>query len=216
MRQPVSGDVPRRLAVSVHVSALPPSVDPMNDADWAEEIARKLLEIPLPRRWAHSQGVAMQARSLALILGDDADLLEAAAWLHDIGYSPDLAGTGFHPLDGAWWLRDVQHANPMLCRLVANHTEALIEAEERGVAAVLSAEFPPADRFLSDTLTYCDMTSSPDGRPVSVDERLADIRARYGTGHIVSRSINRSSGQLRDAVTAIRGYADAELADCVS
>ena len=188
----------------------------MNDADWAEEIARKLLEIPLPRRWAHSQGVAMQARSLALILGDDADLLEAAAWLHDIGYSPDLAGTGFHPLDGARWLRDVQHANPMLCRLVANHTGALIEAEERGVAAVLSAEFPPADRFLSDALTYCDMTTSPDGRPVSVDERLADIRARYGTGHIVSRSINRSSGQLRDAVTAIRGYADAELACGVS
>ena len=188
----------------------------MSDADWAEEIARQLLEIPLPRRWAHTQGVAMQARSLALILGDDADLLEAAAWLHDIGYSPELADTGFHPLDGARWLRDVRDASPMLCRLVANHTVALIEADERGLAGALSAEFPAASPFMADALTYCDMTTGPDGRPLSVDERLADIRARYGTGHIVSRTIERSSGQLRDAVTAIRGYANNELACSVS
>jgi HD-GYP domain-containing protein (c-di-GMP phosphodiesterase class II) len=72
--------------------------DRMNQADWAEELARKLLEIPLPRRWAHVQGVAARARTLAPILGEDADLLEAAAWLHDIGYSPELVETGFHPL----------------------------------------------------------------------------------------------------------------------
>ena len=71
-----------------------------NQARWAERLARTLLEGPLPRRWAHVQGVAAQARSLAPMLGDDADLLEAAAWLHDIGYAPDLAKTGFHPLDG--------------------------------------------------------------------------------------------------------------------
>ena len=200
----------------MHVRALPPSVNRMSNADWAEEIARKLLEIPLPRRWAHTQGVVAQAQSLTPILGEDADLLEAAAWLHDIGYSADLADTGFHPLDGARWLRDVQDASPMLCRLVANHTGALIEADERGLAGALSAEFPAASPFLADALTYCDMTTGPDGQPVSVDERLADIRARYGTGHIVSRSINRSSGQLRDAVTAIRGYADAELSCGVS
>jgi hypothetical protein len=28
-----------------------------------------------------------------------------AAWLHDIGYAPELAVTGFHPLDGARFLR---------------------------------------------------------------------------------------------------------------
>ena len=115
----------------------------MSQAHWAAELARKLLEVPLPRRWAHVQGVAAQARSLAPILGDDADLLEAAAWLHDIGYSPELADTGFHPLDGARYLRDVEHADPVLCRLVANHSCAIIEAEERGLADALSSEFPP-------------------------------------------------------------------------
>jgi HD superfamily phosphodiesterase len=74
---------------------------------WAEQLARKLLENPLPRRWSHVQGVAARARGLAPVVGGDAGLLEAAAWLHDIGYSPELAGTGFHPLDGARYLGDV-------------------------------------------------------------------------------------------------------------
>lgn len=68
-----------------------------NTALWARDLARKHLETPLPRRWAHTQGVARQARTLAPILGDQADLLEAAAWLHDVGYTPDLVTTGFHP-----------------------------------------------------------------------------------------------------------------------
>jgi integrase len=34
------------------------------------------------------------------------DLQRGKADLHDIGYSPELADTGFHPLDGARYLRD--------------------------------------------------------------------------------------------------------------
>ena len=90
---------------------------------WAEELARKLLEVPLSRRWAHVQGVAAKARFLTPILGDDADLLEAAAWLHDIGYAPELYETGFHPLDGARYLRDVHTADSALYRLIAHHSE---------------------------------------------------------------------------------------------
>src|SRR5262245_31543712 len=143
----------------------------MKQADWAEEIARKLLEIPLPRRWAHSQGVAAQARTLAPILDKDADLLEAAAWLHDVGYSPDLVDTGFHPLDGARHLRDAQHADAMLCRLVAHHSGAVIEAEERGLRGTLLREFPLPPRDLLEALTYSDMTTSPDGNSLTVHDR---------------------------------------------
>jgi HD superfamily phosphodiesterase len=78
----------------------------MSQAAWAEEIAHHLLKNPLPRRWAHTRGVAAQVRSLGPILGRDADLVEAAAWVHDIGYSPELIATDFHPLDGARHLRD--------------------------------------------------------------------------------------------------------------
>ena len=135
-------------------------------ASWAEQLARVLLQVPLPRRWAHVQGVAARARSLAPVMGADTELLEAAAWLHDIGYAPDLAETGLHALDGARYLRDAQHADPMLCRLVAHHSCAIVEAEERGLADVLSFEFEPAPHVLASVLTCCDMTTSPDGHLV--------------------------------------------------
>ena len=137
----------------------------------AEQLARALLHEPLPRRWAHVQGVAGRARSLAPVLGADADLLEAAAWLHDIGYAPGLTVTGLHALDGARYLRDAQHAGAMLCRLVAHHSYAIVEAGERGLAGVLGLEFEPAPHVLSAVLTYCDMTTSPDGELVPVDRR---------------------------------------------
>jgi putative nucleotidyltransferase with HDIG domain len=167
---------------------------------WAEDLARNLLEDTLPRRWAHVQGVAARARSLAPALGADTELLEAAAWLHDIGYLPELASTRLHGLDGARYLRDFQHADPMLCRLVAHHSYAIIEAEERGLAAVLQHEFKPPPQPLADALTFCDMTTSPDGEPMNVDRRLAEISHRYGSGHLISRSIRRATPMILQAV----------------
>jgi len=73
----------------------------MTDTRRARDIARSLLEESLPRRWAHVQGAASAASTLAPVLARNTDLLIAAAVLHDIGYAPGLAGTGFHPLDGA-------------------------------------------------------------------------------------------------------------------
>ena len=137
-------DVFRRRGTSVNVPPRLPSLGRMNTlAPWAQQLARALLQQPLPRRWAHVQGVAARARSLAPVLGADAGLLDSAAWLHDIGYAPGLAATGFHPLDGARYLRDTQHAGTMLCRLVAHHSCAIIEAGERGLAGVLRREFEP-------------------------------------------------------------------------
>ena len=174
---------------------------------WARLLARALLQEPLPRRWAHVQGVASRARSLAAALGADADLLEAAAWLHDIGYAPELATTGLHELDGARYLRDAQHADVMLCRLVAHHSCAIIEAGERGLADILSSEFDPAPEVLASVLTCCDMTTSPDGQPVRVEQRLAEIQDRYGSGHLVSRSMQRATPMILRAVEQVQDRA---------
>ncbi len=172
-------------------------------ASWAQELARALLQEPLPRRWAHVQGVANRARSLAPVLGADADLLEAAAWVHDIGYTPGLATTGLHQLDGARYLRDAQHADAMLCRLVAHHSCAIIEAGERGLADILSSEFDPAPDVLASVLTCCDMTTSPDGELVPAGRRLAEIHDRYGPGHLVSRSMRRATPMILRAVEQV-------------
>lgn len=175
----------------------------MADTHWAREIARKLLESPLPRRWAHVQGVARQARSLAPVLGGEADLVVSAAWLHDIGYSPALVETGFHPLDGARYLRDIERADAVFCGLVAYHSCAMNEAEERGLAGQLVEEFKPAKPLLADALTYCDMTTTPDGEWVAVEQRLSEIQTRYGSGHLVTRFIERSTNELIGAVKTV-------------
>ena len=185
-----------------------PSLDLMDTLTaWAQSLARTLLADALPRRWAHVQGVAARARSLAPAVGADAGLLEAAAWLHDIGYLPDLAETGLHGLDGARYLRDAGHAGPMLCRLVAHHSCAVIEAEERGLAALLTSEFPPPPQHLADALTFSDMTTSPDGEHVHVHRRLAEIHDRYGAGHLVSRFISRATPQILEAVGRVHASA---------
>ncbi len=176
-------------------------------ASWAEHLARALLREPLPRRWAHVQGVAARARTLAPVLGADGDLLEAAAWLHDIGYAPGLAATGLHALDGARYLRDARHAGAMLCRLVAHHSCAIIEAAERGLAGVLGREFEPPPDVLGSALTFCDMTTSPDGELMPVERRLAEIHDRYGPGHLVSRSIQRATPMIVRAAGQVHGRA---------
>jgi hypothetical protein len=195
-------DVSRRQAASVNVPPRPPNLGFMEEtiSAWAEGLARTLLEEALPRRWSHVQGVATRARSFAPAIGSDAALLEAAAWLHDIGYQAELANTGLHGLDGARYLRDVRHAESLLCRLVAPHSCAVIEAEERGLVHVLTGEFAPPPQPLADALTFCDMTTSPDGEQVQVHHRLAEIHDRYGTGHLVSRSIRRATPLILEAV----------------
>ena len=167
--------------------------------DAARELSRALLATELPRRWAHTQGVARQATTLRATLGDDAGLVEAAAWLHDIGYAAPLVSSGFHPLDGARHLRDSGFGDRALWTLVAQHTGASVEAEQRGLDDVLAAEFPVSDvdSFLLTALTYCDVTTGPDGNPVDVAERLAEILARYPPDHVVHKSISRSAPILR-------------------
>ncbi|MFB9677645.1 HD domain-containing protein [Streptosporangium vulgare] len=176
----------------------------MGQAEWARDLAKELLEQPLPRRWAHTQGVAARAELLAPILGQESDLLTASAWLHDIGYAPQLVDTGFHPLDGARYLREVHQADDKLVRLVAHHSCAVYEATERGLLDVLNEEFDRERPELVEALTYCDMTTSPDGLPLDVDVRLAEIHSRYGPEHLVSRSITNATPCITSAVRAVQ------------
>jgi putative nucleotidyltransferase with HDIG domain len=176
----------------------------MSQSEWAAQTARTFLGKQLPVRWAHSQAVAAQARTLKPILGLDADLLEAAAWLHDIGYSPDLAVTGFHPLDGARFLRDVLRADDTLCCLVAHHSYAIVDAAQRGLATDLAAEFARPRPDLDEALIYCDMTGGRDGSVTTVDDRLAEIFSRYAPEHPVTHAMRRAAPALIDTVHVIQ------------
>ncbi|MFB9323093.1 HD domain-containing protein [Cryptosporangium minutisporangium] len=170
--------------------------------DRARALAESLLAEPLPRRWAHSRAVGAQAETLGPLLGPDTELLVAAAWLHDIGYAPSIAHTGFHPIDGARYLRNIEQADDVLCRLVAHHSCAVIEAEERGLADKLTTEFAPPPDYLADALLYCDMTTGPSGERLDVEQRLEEIHGRYGDKDVVSRSIRRATPGILAAVKA--------------
>lgn len=176
----------------------------MVDVAWARELAWRLLAGRLPRRWSHVRAVGQKAESIAHLLGDDGDLLICAGWLHDVGYAPELVVTGFHPLDGARYLRDVFNADDRLCSLVAHHSCAIIEGRRRGLGDTQAAEFPVVGGLVADALTYCDMTTGPDGAPVEVEVRLGEVSARYGEGDPVSEAMREAMPQIRRSVMTVR------------
>ena len=165
----------------------------MDLVSWAEEEARRRLE-PLGSRWEHVRAVGARAREVAGVLEpQDREVLVAAALLHDIGYDANLKDTGFHPVDGARWLVSEGHAR--LAGLVAHHSRACYEAEERGLRAALD-EFPDEASPVSDTLAYCDLTTGPRGQRITAVERIRDMQQRYGAESLVSRAVRAASADL--------------------
>jgi hypothetical protein len=113
--------------------------------------------------------------------------LPEAALLHDIGYAPEVVDTGFHPLDGARWLRALGRRSEV-CNLVAWHTRAGTEARLRGLEELLVAEFSSPPAIAQAVLTWADLTSSPTGEQTSPAIRIDDILRRYGPGSLVHRA----------------------------
>ena len=91
-----------------------------------------------------------------------------------------------------------QQGQERLASLVAHHSGARFEAEERGLVDAL-AEFEPEDGPLLDALTYADMTTGPAGQRVEL-ERIAEILERYPPDDPVHRAVSRSHPVLREAV----------------
>ncbi|GLZ51506.1 HD domain-containing protein [Actinomycetospora sp. NBRC 106378] len=163
----------------------------------AADLARELLA-PLGARWTHTQQVARRADELsAAVPEQDRDLLVVAAWFHDLGYAPGLVQTGFHPIDGARYLAARGHS-PRLCALVAHHSAATFEAEERDLADEL-AEWPREEGPVPDALWTADMTTGPRGQSFDYADRLAEILARFEPDSIVGRAMTRARPDIAAA-----------------
>lgn len=169
----------------------------------ATQLARSLLGSELPRRLRHVQATGERAAGLPHVGGDVREVLTIAGLLHDVGYSPELVEVGFHPIDGARFLRS-DGWDERVVNLVAHHSCALVEAKRRGLLAELNGQFPRDDSLPHDELCFCDMTTGPDGLLMTIDERLADIQSRYGAGSIVGDSINEAEPALRSAVQRVQ------------
>jgi putative nucleotidyltransferase with HDIG domain len=164
----------------------------------AEELARSLLR---GERWLHTRGVAMRAAALATRLGLDGDVLEAAAWLHDIGYARVVVVSGFHPLDGARFLARRGWPDEIV-GMVAQHSGARFVAAERGLADELAA-YPDDVGLLSDALTYADQTVGPTGSPVTLAQRRAEMLRRHGPASENARADLSRSAYLREVAARV-------------
>jgi HD superfamily phosphodiesterase len=106
---------------------------------WATAQAERLIA-PLGDRWTHVQAVADRARGLASVLSAaDADLLVAAALLHDVGYAPSLNRLGFHAVQA---VMGHEQASTTLDRYT--HVPADTHARVRAALNAPAACSPPA------------------------------------------------------------------------
>ncbi|CAN5239990.1 HD domain-containing protein [soil metagenome] len=173
----------------------------VTDTVRARAIAEERLA-DLPHRRAHVRGVAATAERLVVGLDAvDADAVVTAAWLHDVGYATSVRSTGFHPIDGAVFVRD-EGFSAVVVSLVAYHTGAVFEARERGLSDAL-AEFTEPPPLLLDLLTCADMTTSPQGSRVRAEDRISEILSRYPDGDPVHRAIERAAPSLLAATARV-------------
>ena len=164
---------------------------------WSPEQASKLASeylSSLGRRWAHVRAVGELADALVEAGGRVSPELAAAAWLHDLGYAEELSTTGLHALDGAAFLA-MEGAPAEVVGLVARHTGAAFEAEERGLLSELAA-MPVADPNELDILTLMDLVIAPDGAFTEPEARIAEILSRYRDSSPVHRAVSRSRHEL--------------------
>jgi HD domain len=168
----------------------------------AQQLAREVLG-DQGSRLAHvltagriARAVGEHLRERGFLTPTEAHLLAVAATVHDIGYAPTVARTGFHAYDGAAYLRSLGWS-PRLVRLVANHSCALVTAP-RSIVPRLQLEFPAEQGVLPDALAYSDMHSSPVGLIIAAEARLADIARRRPDPVEAARAV-----QLRMALARV-------------
>jgi hypothetical protein len=107
---------------------------------------------------------------------------------------------GFHPLDGARFLRTVE-APPRLVNLVAHHSCAVLEARLRGMGDELDEFADEGSTVVRDALWYCDLTTTPDGEETSARGRMAEIKQRYGPDSLVTQFITEAGPELLAAIS---------------
>src|SRR5207247_11076024 len=103
-----------------------------------------------------------------------------------------------------------------LARLVADHAEARFEIRLRGFGEQLAA-YKREESWVSDALTYCDLTTGPTGLPMTFEEPTSQGCSRPGTaarrpGPAGSYRPRRYRTALRLAPTSPRPRRSAALA----
>lgn len=156
-----------------------------------------------PSRFWHSRAVwhrTAQAcrRELAGWSPARRDALVLAALLHDVGRAIDPRNTAPHGFVGGAWLDELGLHD--VARLVAHHSGARHEAEQRGMTDL---DRWPLDAFTDDerdalaVLTYVDRTTNAAGIEVTFTERRADLVKRFGGASLPVSCFDASLAEAR-------------------
>jgi putative nucleotidyltransferase with HDIG domain len=178
----------------------------------ASSLTRFLLR-DQPRRLAHSEEAGRRAMAVAARIPGriDGELVVAAALLHDVGYSPDVKRTGFHPLDGALFLARTDWPDALV-RLVAHHSHATLIAPYHGAGAHL-AVIPPLHGLETDVVTYADVTAGRRGTGSTVQDRIAEMRSRQERSKVPAEVREARYALLADTVRRVEAVLAGEVAD---
>ena len=155
-----------------------------------------------PDRLRHLAAVAARADALsATVPTDTVATLVASAWLHDTGYAAAVRQTGFHPLDGATYLRQEGWPAPV-CALVAHHSGSRFVARIHGLDGVLQ-EFEFAEDAPSDVLTSADNTADQNGSLIKLSARLREKLQRHGPDSPAARANPDRDDYIRAAARRV-------------
>ena len=141
-----------------------------------------------PDRLRHILTVARKVRETAQQLSAkypemdlDVNVAYCAALLHDIGYLDALTVSGFHPIDGANYLRECGY--PDLAEYILGHSNSPEQATLLQIEGVVMSP-----HIIAKLITYWDIRVRQGGALVSYAERLDDIKTRYGVESQVWKS----------------------------
>lgn len=164
-----------------------------------ELVESRLVGAAFADRLAHSYAVAEKTRLLSSGIGErSSEWYWCLGLLHDIGYSEPLSG--HHGLDGA---RIVSAAGPDLAQFAAHiawHSTAKWEYEILG----LSSGDPMPGLVDHSLLWMADFTTGPQGQPITLEGRIAEIRSRHSPSSSAVLAIEESMPSLVRAEEIVR------------
>lgn len=189
---------------------------PLREPKVLHELVLEAFELT-PKRRDHILAVAEHAKRVYESLHDQDRLLccpkevYCAALLHDIGYLPEIAQilegsslympTGWHPIDGANYLR--LRGEERLAELIEGHSHALEVAVARGIPA-----FSRSEELVAKIITYCDIHTGPGGELLTYEQRLDDICHRKGIASLEYQSHLKAKAGIQKIIHEIHSLCE--------
>ena len=170
----------------------------------------KLYFKPYSQLYKNTQGVVEEMRLLLnqidLSSEEKLDLIELA-YLHKIGFSHKTIKTGFEPLDGALYCKNMNYSSEVVTAVM--FCSGALEIVERNFSDLLNIYLEykyyitPKTELYIDLITYCDLHRSAYGEKISFQEKLVEVQTSFGETHNYCNNFRSIEDILRGKIIRI-------------